>query len=90
MNRIVRIYKPNPFSQSFLKAFIACCTYASIGLADDAEAGVAGSVFVEDGAGAIGGAVIDADCLPVGEGLCEDAVEALAQVRRDIVDGDDD
>lgn len=57
---------------------------------EDAEARILCGVFVENRAGVVGGAVIDANRLPVGEGLGENRVQTLAQIWRDVIDGDDD
>ena len=47
------------------------------------------SVFIADGAGGVGAAVVDHEALPVLEGLPDDAVKASRQVFLDVIDRDD-
>ncbi|CAM3605728.1 hypothetical protein STAL104432_26150 [Streptomyces albus] len=56
---------------------------------DDGHAGVGGGVGVEDLTARVGGAVVDGYQLEVAEALAEHGVEAFAQIRLHLVDGDD-
>ena len=52
---------------------------------EDAEPGVCSGIFITDGWGGVGAAVIDDETFPVGECLGEDAVEASPQVLFGVV-----
>lgn len=63
---------------------------AGIGLPYDPQPLVLGRIIVQYRRRAIGRAVIYADGLPVGKGLVEDAVKAIAKISLNVIDGDDD
>lgn len=46
-------------------------------------------IFIADGAGGVGAAVVDHEAFPVLEGLPDDAVKASRQVLLDVIDRDD-
>ena len=87
---VITIEEKKPLSMCLVQCLVSCRADAGVGLVEDAKTGILCRIFVEDRAGAVGGAVIDANRLPVGEGLSENRVQALAQIRRYVIDRNDD
>ena len=89
-NPIVGIKEAHPLAFCDIEGYIACGADAGVRLVDDAETLVLCGVFVKDCARAISRTVVHAERFPVRKGLRTDGIEALAMIRCDIVDGDDD
>jgi hypothetical protein len=63
---------------------------AEVGLPDQLEAGVLICIFLDDGVGAIGGAVVYADDFELPQGLVSYTVKAFTYVLSRVVYGDYD
>ena len=67
--RIVRFQDGYVFARCRIKSLVHGCSIAGIGLVNHAKAAVCIKVFLHNGAGAVGAAVVNADCLEIGEAL---------------------
>ncbi|MDU7686751.1 MAG: hypothetical protein E7K14_05445 [Bacillota bacterium] len=63
---------------------------ASVLLVDDLESGVHGRAFVQQCRTFVGRAVVNADGLPVLEGLGQEGIQAFPKIGACIINGNDD
>ena len=87
---IIPIQETNPFAFSIIKGEVTGGGDTGIWFVENAEAMVFLGVFIEDGTGVIRRAIVHAQTFPIGKGLRKHGVQALTQVWRDIVNGNDD
>ena len=57
------------FARCGIEPLVHGCSITRISLVDHAKAAVSIKIFLHDGAGAVGTAVVNADCLEIGEAL---------------------
>ena len=67
--RIVRFQDGYVFARCRIKPLVHGCSIAGIGFVNHAKAAVRIKVFLHNCAGAVGAAVVNADCLEIGEAL---------------------
>ncbi len=84
---VVAVGEGYPLATGVVEAEVAGGGDAAVGLVENADAGVTGSIFVADGGAAVGGAVVDEQQLKVGVGLRQYRVDAPPQILFGIVDG---
>ncbi|MDU7686749.1 MAG: hypothetical protein E7K14_05435 [Bacillota bacterium] len=87
---VIRIQHLNIGSAGQLQSRIPGVGDASVFLVDDLESSVPGCVSVQHGRAFVGRAVVNADGFPVLECLGQQRIQAGLQIRRNVMDGNDD
>ena len=90
MEKVIAVQKAEPGSRGVLQSKVSCAGYSSMFLRQQSNAWITRGVFLDDLAGAVGRAVVDAEAFPVGTGLREDGIQCSGQVFLYVEDGCDD
>ena len=85
--RIVRFQDGYVFARCSIEPLVHGCSIAGIGFVNHAKAAVRVKIFLHNGTGAVGAAVVNADCLEIGEALGQHGIQAFAQVFLHVVNG---
>ena len=90
LNEIVPVNETNPIAVGSVEGAVAGGGDTGVALMGDVDTWIETGVGVEEGGAGIGRTIVDAEGFPVSIGLRADGVEALGEVGRHVVDGDDD
>ena len=87
MKHIITVHHGDQMARHGIKGCIACCRMATVGLVDDADAFIALGPTVAHVAAVIGAAVVNHEDFELAVGLVHNAVEALVEIFRHVIDG---